>query len=1307
MDVSLDDNDPQSVQETEEPTPSKKSFPNLRDFVDDEAEVSDEDDVGSKRKRRGGTLDSEEEEDEDNAGLDTFLAGDSEEDDDDDEPQGSPEPIDRAEGTSELLDDDYLLIAENLGIKMKRKKTSSEDAMGKKRRLKKRSVEQADDTGESEEEEEDEVEAIESPGQSSLPAEVLRVFGDITDFLQQSNSTSTLKHLPKAKTSRSAKLHHHSVIDSIVNTDIPERFQARVSSRPQDSSNADEAEWIVHQCLHSHGLLDRAAVETVLDLMRKDHLEVPFIATYCRDEFRGALNYEQLWLIDRLDERWDKFENLRQSLVNAAKKVDPSQVSELLVSMDEEDLEDVRQLLQLKFIETLDPSHSETRQASLKQFSNAWNRFRELRAIMDPLFTENSMFESLDILAESIGHPDHIIAEAEKSAAWRYSLDPFIRRKVRSFFLDHALISTDPVPGSDAMGDPSHEFYSIRCISGKPVRSFLESDQFLLIRKAQEEGFLTTRIVISKSNMSQMVEMLTQPMPPLGDLQWSEFRRNALTRCYDMYLSRVCTSYARRMLDEAAGTRVSNLACDRLLQIAKTAPVDHRGHPIVIGIAGDHETPALFAALDASGQLQDHLVLRFLDRGGDPDAQRKDVRRLQNLLADTQPRLMFIAAQGFESRKLKELVDRLVGGMSLSVDYANPQVALLAKGTLRYSIEFRSQKRLATAVSLGRFLLDPLSEITTLSDSDLVSLSLHPLQRFGGSKRLVRFMKSALSQQICAIGLDLNEIGQLRHKEGPLSLIPGLGPQKAKHLLQEIRKSPILISRKSLLEKGFLGPVVFRNSSGFLRITGDHAVLTDSCRVHPEHTFLLDRILLNSGVVPEGFEVTDENRSEFLQKLRLDSPKLRDLDALDLKRYAEVLEERGDGRFYHLLLMVKDEVRAPFRDNSRHQRSRLYGQSLFNLITGEVIGETLCKGQKVAATVSKCSRAGVQCRLEGGIMAFIPFRELGNREEPVPGDVIEGSVIEFELDRFQVILSCRGLAEKPREDEFHDSIRWDAFSVISQPNTNPLLTQKRTIKARQIRHPRFKNINRVDCEAMLLAQKGREAIIFRPSSSGIDHLTLSFRVMDELCWHFDIQEQEKPVNFPEQLGTRLLIGKQQFEDLDDVCATFVRPLLKNVQNIVKHKNFRYGEKDELKETLRSEREQFPTKALYCFGFYKRENPGYMILMYMPGRSTCFRELIKVLPSGYVFKSETYSTLSRLVADFKKNFKNLPKGAVQQVNPRREPPSSSHDHQARLYDDRRYQASEEYSGRSKRSSYGYDRSSYGSSMPAYSPGPRYR
>ena len=123
--------------------------------------------------------------------------------------------------------------------------------------------------------------------------------------------------------------------NDIRNTDLPERFQLRGTpiTDCQESEIREEAEWIFRNVFNDEmitkfnadsnkmpfgGSKNRSVtlnIQNVLQFIRNDFLEVPFIAFYRREYFSSDLDINDLWLIYKWDEKWCQLQERKRNLM--------------------------------------------------------------------------------------------------------------------------------------------------------------------------------------------------------------------------------------------------------------------------------------------------------------------------------------------------------------------------------------------------------------------------------------------------------------------------------------------------------------------------------------------------------------------------------------------------------------------------------------------------------------------------------------------------------------------------------------------------------------------------------------------------------------------------------------------------------------------------------------------------------------------------------------------------------------------------------------------------------------------------------
>lgn len=95
--------------------------------------------------------------------------------------------------------------------------------------------------------------------------------------------------------------------------------------------------------------------------------------------------------------------------------------------------------------------------------------------------------------------------------------------------------------------------------------------------------------------------------------------------------------------------------------------------------------------------------------------------------------------------------------------------------------------------------------------------------------------------------------------------------------------------------------------------------------------------------------------------------------------------------------------------------------------------------------------------------------------------------------------------------------------------------------------------------------------IFRPSSKGADHLTLTWKFFKNNIVHIDIAEQDKDVGA--SIGKKLMIGTEDvFENLQEIVERYIMPCNRLVRDACGHIKFKECDtQEELEQVLKDEK----------------------------------------------------------------------------------------------------------------------------------------
>ncbi|OWF42541.1 Transcription elongation factor SPT6 [Mizuhopecten yessoensis] len=620
------------------------------------------------------------------------------------------------------------------------------------------------------------------------------------------------------------------------------------------------------------------------------------------------------------------------------------------------------------------------------------------------------------------------------------------------------------------------------------------------------------------------------------------------------------------------------------------------------------------------------------------------------------------------------------------------------------NIEFRDYPVvLRHAVSIARRLQDPLIEFAQLCnvDEDILCLKYHPMQDQIPKDDLLNALSLEFVNRVNEVGVDINRAIANSHTAPLVQFVCGLGPRKASQLLKILKQANIrLENRTQLVEVCHMGPNVFINCAGFIKIdtsslgdsTDAYIEVLDGSRVHPENYEWARKMAVDALEYDDTAE--DANPAGALEEI-LESPeRLKDLD---LDAFAEELERQGYGDKHITLYDIRAELNHRYKDLRTPYRSPL-NEERFNMITKET-PETFYVGKLILTTVAgiahrrprgdqldqanpvrdqetglwKCpfcnkddfpelsevwshfdagscpgSAVGVRTRLDNGVTGFIHTKNISDKMVKNPEDrvkvgmTIHSRITKIDIDRFQVDLTCKSsdLMDKdgnwkPPKDLYYDQ---DLEKESAEKEEEKRKQQARqTYTKRVIAHPSFHNIGYKECEKLLSDMDQGEAII-RPSSKGSDHLTVTWKVGEGAMQHIDVKERGKENAF--SLGTTLVIGNEEFEDLDEILARHIQPmaaLARDIMNFKYHKEFESGKRETLDKILLEEKKKGPSRIPYYLSLSK-QYPGKYTISYMP-RTKARHEFITLLPDGLRYRQQTFHSLNSLIRWFKEHFRD--------------------------------------------------------------------
>ncbi|TDH65720.1 hypothetical protein CCR75_000678 [Bremia lactucae] len=573
---------------------------------------------------------------------------------------------------------------------------------------------------------------------------------------------------------------------------------------------------------------------------------------------------------------------------------------------------------------------------------------------------------------------------------------------------------------------------------------------------------------------------------------------------------------------------------------------------------------------------------------------------------------------------------------------------------------------------------------------ELLFLNVHIMQHSLVKDVLLREYDRVFVQMVNKYGVDINLLANHKHTSYQLQFICGLGPVKAASILNKVRAKNYVERRQELLSKGFVGKIVYRNCAGFIRIRERDALREaplnplDDTRIHPESYYMAVKICGDANN-NSTIDMYDPNHYSYAvedtmyhsasairsrnapQNTRLGDAEIQDvLSELDLSAYAGRLELQKKGPKLLTLEYIKRELRYPYFDKrAKYQVPK--DQELFFLLNGET-RETLRVGMIVPATLLHMSGDDyVRVRLQSGMRSslhreYLPDYLKDVRPQSFPkGITVNAKIVEFKVDRegrYELQLGCdrrsiisMSMCFYPERFPRYTNeklVESDSMERIDRLINEPPIDEDKTTftqashasrahssrrKKRQIAHPLFRNIT---CQTAMqyLREQPIGEVVIRPGTQGSDHLTLTWKMLDGVYRHFDIQEKDKPSEA--RIGQMLIIKEEKYENIDELIARFVDPMNSLVDDVVHYKHYKNALTESVEEDLIKQKKEHPSRIPYALHVYSKF-PGCFSITYI-ARETPRSCHMEVKPGGYRFfgriESSILPTLSQALQFFK-------------------------------------------------------------------------
>ena len=556
-------------------------------------------------------------------------------------------------------------------------------------------------------------------------------------------------------------------------------------------------------------------------------------------------------------------------------------------------------------------------------------------------------------VTEALSGARDIIAE------W-VSEDTVARREIRRLFWSQGTFSSSVVSGKRGDAGKFRDYFDWE----EPVLK-VPSHRVLAMLRGEKESMLSIHI----SPPTVQAIAVLQEIFITGDTEASHEVRQAVQDRYKPLLEASMETEVRKEVRLRAEDAAIAVFADNLRELLLAPAL---GQKNVLALDPGFRSGCKLVCLDRQARLlHNDTVYPHMGDRAEQEAGNKivDLCRLYDVEA-------IAVGNGTAGRETESFLRTLELDTNINIVMVNESGASVYSASEVARSEFPDHDlTVRGAVSIGRRLMDPLAELVKI---DPKAIGVGQYQHDVDQKALKERLDDVVGSCVNNVGVELNTAsGEL------LSYVSGLGPKLANAIVDYRNENGPFATRESLKKVPRLGPKVFEQAAGFLRIReGDNPL--DASAVHPESYKVVRAIAKDLG---QPLDQVVGNASIASQ--------------IDPNRY--VTDKVG----LPTLTDIIEELARPGRDPRQKYEAFSFAEGINKI-------EDLTVGMKLPGIITNVTAFGAFVDLGVHQDGLIHISQLANKYVSNPADEVKVqqqvwvTVLEVDLERKRIGLSMKG-----------------------------------------------------------------------------------------------------------------------------------------------------------------------------------------------------------------------------------------------------------------------------------------------------------
>ena len=701
-------------------------------------------------------------------------------------------------------------------------------------------------------------------------------------------------------------------------------------------------------------------VNNVIELLDAGNT-VPFISRY-RKEQTGGLSDE---VLREFFERLTYLRNLKE------RKEDVKRLIEEQGKLTEEIVKSLENASSLTEVEDIyRPYKQKKRTRATKALEKGLKPLADL--ILDGSFNGNIEDEARKYINEEkeVNSIEDAINGALDIIAEVISDEAKYRKWIRNLVLREGKVQTK---GSSQEDTPYEMYYDYSEEVNK-----IPSHRILAINRGEKEKVLQVKIVVDEEKIIKYLEKEILKANPITDEYLKVSIKDSLKRLIYPSIEREVRNELTNIGEEGA----IRIFKENLKSLLMQPPIKGK---VVMGYDPGFRTGCKVAILDSTGKFLDKATVY-------PTAPQNKIKETKEILKELVKKYdvdVISLGNGTASRESEEVISEMISEIKSEIGKEVAYVIVSEAGASVYSASELASKEypdldvtIRGAISIGRRLQDPMAELVKI---DPKALGIGQYQHDVAPKKLDESLKGVVEDSVNKVGVDLNTA-----TPSLLTYISGINSTIANNVVEYRNEVGQFKNRKELLKVKRLGPKVFEQCAGFLRVMESSEPL-DNTSVHPE-SYEVARNLIKQ----LGYREDD-----------LKNKKLMDIEDRVKETGINKLVESLDVGEPTLLDIIK-ELKKPGRDPREEMPKPILKTGLINM-------EDLTPGLILKGTVRNVADFGAFVDIGVHQDGLVHKSQMANRfiKHPLEvvkvGDIVDVKILAVDVKRKRISLSMKEL----------------------------------------------------------------------------------------------------------------------------------------------------------------------------------------------------------------------------------------------------------------------------------------------------------